>query len=216
MMSTDTASPESLSPVLPESAAERLSVLSWRLISVGFLYPDEAWGKRFENLFKKAADCCAAAGKKRRAQLEKLRDSFAGTSREILAGDFHRLFGSGGSVSLDATVYLTENPFDQAKKAADLAGFYKAFGVEAASGNRPDSLPALFELVSYLHVKAVYAGRHRWKEKEKVTRDAIRSLTTEFLKPAVEGFVKRLGESQPGEFYLQLANLSREVVHEKI
>lgn len=179
--------------------------LAARFISVGFLYPDKAWRERFGSLL--------AGGP------EEIKNLFERTSLSDLEEEHVRLFGSSGSVPYDITIYLSRDPFEQAKKMADMAGFYKAFGVDVKEGTRADSLPASFELLSYLWLKVINAREKGWKEKEKITRDAIGALDREFLRPALERFTERLrkytGAGAGNEFYLELGKFALKSVQEE-
>src|SRR3990167_4262326 len=101
--------------------------LDAKIISSGFLYPDKAWRKSMEELSQEgiAQDIFSLARE---------------TPLELLAAEHTRLFGSNPACSYDIAEYISEQPFlkaqlrqgfvGQAQKMAEMAGFYRAFGLE--------------------------------------------------------------------------------------
>jgi DMSO reductase family type II enzyme chaperone len=79
---------------------------------------------------------------------------------EVLVTAFVRLFTHG--VSRDCptfeTAYTARDAFQQAQQMADIAGFYRAFGVRhAPGGERPDHISAELEFMYFLTLKEAYA-----------------------------------------------------------
>ncbi len=130
-----------------------------------------------------------------------------------LAGEHNRLFGSSGTCPLDLAHFWTDNPFQQAARLADLAGFYKAFGVEVEEGVRPDALPAVLELVSWLVFKRQYALDQGWSERADISSRALQTLLTGFVHPAFEGFERRLEEASAWPMYCLLYQVTKTYLH---
>lgn len=201
-----------------KAGKEKTEVLTWRLLSVAFLYPNEAWHKRMGTLLNDLviATPDSIRGKQSHKKAILLYGTFQKTSLDEFQREYHRLFSSAGMVPLDVALYLTENPFEQAKKAADLGGFYKAFGLEVGEGQRIDSWPACAELAGYLWLKVFYAKDRGWDEKTKIARGAVRTLARNFLETPLRGITKRLGNYATLDFYPQAAHLAKEAIDESV
>ena len=120
--------------------------LAFRLVSAGFCYPDAAWRPRFEALLSAArASRAAPAG-----GLDKLEKALNASAPSELEAQHFRLFGPAPVCPLELAFHATKDPNGQSKTIADLAGFYKAFGVE--SQERADGLPAFLEFLAYLEI----------------------------------------------------------------
>lgn len=131
-----------------------------------------------------------------------------------LAGEHNRLFGSSGTCPLDLAHFWTDNPFQQAARLADLAGFYKAFGVEVEEGFRPDALPAVLELLSWLVFKRQYAIDQGWSERADISSRALQALLAGFILPAFDGFERRLEEAVAWPIYGLLYQATKACVNE--
>ncbi len=92
------------------------------------------------------------------AALAELAAAMDGVSEERLGRDHVAAFGH---VMLpDCPLHETAaagDPFRQPQALADLAGFYRAFGVEAAGGERGDHLAVELEFMHYLAYREAYA-----------------------------------------------------------
>ncbi len=174
-----------------------------RALSAGFLYPDAAWLVRARRLLSE--------GSLLDARVDKIRILLETVSREELEIEHVRLFGSAELVSLGLATHLSENPFEQAKQAAQIAGFFKAFGVEIKEGMRPDDLPAILEFLGYLWLKVFNARQKNWKDKEETARSAALALARDFVSPALSAMAAKMKDLRAHEFYLKLAEISKEV-----
>lgn len=92
-----------------------------------------------------------------------------------IQNEFRRVFGH--NLSPDCPPYETQyahgGVFRKTQELADIAGFYRAFGLEAAAGDRrPDHLPVELEFVSLLLLKEALALRRGEREKAAISRSA--------------------------------------------
>lgn len=172
--------------------------LELRLLAAGFQYPDAAWRARFGSLFEHVRKARALP----ESDADILESCLAREEPADLEAEHFRLFGSAPACSLDLAHYMSENPFEQPKRLADLAGFYAAFGVECIE--RADSLPALLELAALLELKRANAEAKGWAEKAELSRSALAQLGAA-LAPALRAFLRRLEGCRPPEFYARLA-----------
>lgn len=175
--------------------------IAFRLVSVGFGYPDAAWRGRFDALLSvaRASRAVPAGG------LAKLEKALEDTPSAELEAQHFRLFGPAPVCALELAFHVTKEPYGQAKKIADLAGFYKAFGVE--SEERADGLPAVLEFLAYLEIKRVHAELNGWTERRDIAIDASAKLRNEIVFKAVVVIARKLHAAGAPEFYLQLAAL---------
>ncbi|OGR87125.1 MAG: hypothetical protein A3J74_05195 [Elusimicrobia bacterium RIFCSPHIGHO2_02_FULL_57_9] len=180
--------------------------IALRLVSAGFAYPDVAWRSRFDALL------CAARGSRAVAAggLNKLEKALKATPSAELESQHFRLFGPAPVCPLELAFHATKDPYGQAKKVADLAGFYKAFGVE--SGERADGLPAVLEFLAYLEIKRVHAELNGWSEQRDIVVDAATKLRKEIVFKAFGVMARKLHAAGAPQFYLQLASLCRSLL----
>lgn len=180
--------------------------LALRLVSAGFGYPDAAWRERFDALFQAARSARAV----NTSGLIKLEKALKAISPSDLEGQHFRLFGPAPACPLELAFHATKDPNGQAKTIADLAGFYKAFGVE--SEQRADGLPAVLEFLAYLEIKRVHAELNGWAEKRDIAAEASEKMRGELVVKAVGAVTRKLQAAGAPEFYLQLAALCRSLL----
>lgn len=180
--------------------------IALRLVSTGFGYPDAAWRTRFDALLEaaRATRAVNASG------LIKLEKALKAAAPSELEGQHFRLFGPAPACPLELAFHATKDPNGQAKTIADLAGFYRAFGVE--SEQRADGLPEVLEFLAYLEIKRVHAELKGWTEKRDIAADASEKMRGELVVKAVGSVARKLQAAGAPEFYLQLAALCRALV----
>lgn len=191
------------------------NALGYRALSIGFLYPNEFQLSRLNRMIDEAIDCGKSASNRCWDSLRDLKPLIAIPLDEInienlknLQQEHYRLFGPNPLVPLDLAHYLSENPFEQSKKMADMAGFYRAFGVDCQSGNRVDNISVLFEFLSYLHLKRLNARQKKLKDQEEISENAIRSFVRDFLLEGIGAFQKRLSVNSGQNFYNLLGKIA--------
>lgn len=192
------------------------NVAGYRAISVGFYYPNEFQLKRLLELIEETLRLGTAPDETNlwkpllqvRDRIPLPLDEALTEKLKNLQQDHFKLFGHAPLATLDLAHYFSENPFEQSKKIAEMAGFYRAFGVDCKSGNRVDSLSVAFEFLSYLHLKWIHALQKDLREQEKITADAMRSFVGEFLSPGIRAFQQKLSEVSESEFYNLLGKIA--------
>lgn len=147
----------------------------------------------------------------------------AAAVREALAADFglelpeppadlkaelRRVFGH--NLSPDCPPYESHygkiGVFRQTQLLADLAGFYRAFGVEAGEGDRrTDHLPVELEFAGLLCLKEAVARAKGWGEKAELCRSARARFLSEHLARWTDVFAEALARKAPGSYYALLA-----------
>lgn len=107
------------------------------------------------------------------------------------------------------TEYGAGQSFQQAQDLADISGFYRAFGVEPASGERLDHISVEMEFMYYLTYKEAYARQHHGTVQARLCRRAQRRFLEQHLGRWAPGFLERL-ETHADGFYRELARFSRD------
>lgn len=97
----------------------------------------------------------------------------------------------------------------QAQELADLAGFYRAFGLRPSRRRpeRPDHVACELEFLEFLSVKEALALERRDDESREVTRGAVRRLLMEHLGRFGRAFARSLAEAAPERFHGRLGVL---------
>ncbi len=102
--------------------------------------------------------------------------------------------------------YLASHIFMKAQTLADVAGFYRAFGLGIVDGTeRPDHISAEFEFMGYLCFKEAYAAEQGLAEALEVTTAAQRRFFAEHLGRWAPLFLKRFETVCAQPFYRALA-----------
>jgi putative dimethyl sulfoxide reductase chaperone len=165
----------------PVDEAARALVRSqiYRALALAFRHPDAGSAAALAEVA--SALPAAAAGRVPPPVLEALGDVetvAAGTTVESLEAHYVETFGH---VTLpDCPLYETAcgagDPFQQPQGLADLAGFYRAFGLAMAgeARERADHLAVELEFMHYLAYREAYALEHHGEERTAAIRDAER------------------------------------------
>ena len=164
----------------------------FRILSSGFSYPTPQKCDDIRSLIQYLLENFELEEKE---TLEHIQASI--NYKEILNA-YSRLF-------LKGTIPTTETAVcEKMNCLPDVAAFYKAFGMNAKSGDSPDSITYQLEFVSMLLVKKVLAKN---EEQSLVVTDAYKKFMTDHLKELAVKFSEKLNSIDPPEFYGQLSNL---------
>ena len=106
--------------------------------------------------------------------------------------------------------YLASHIFMKAQSLADVAGFYRAFGVEVAAGTeRPDHISAELEFMAYLCFKQAYAAESGLPEAFEITTAAQRRFLVAHVGRWAPLFLKRFAMVSAQPFYRALASFAQ-------
>jgi nitrate reductase assembly molybdenum cofactor insertion protein NarJ len=130
----------------------------------------------------------------------------------------HRLaFGLTGSQCYE-TEFGLPHEFRQSQELADIAGFYRAFGLQtgAAVRERPDHLATELEFMYLLMLKEAYAATNSMPEQAEICIDAQRKFLQDHLARWIGPFCRslersideRLGKDSLQSPYVTLARLA--------
>jgi len=95
------------------------------------------------------------------------------------------------------TAYTAKHLFQVSEQMADVAGFYRAFGVEA-HGQRPDGLPMELEFAYLLALKEAYAREHHSRNRVAICRRAERAFYHDHLGRWGYAVADRMDAADPG------------------
>jgi DMSO reductase family type II enzyme chaperone len=130
-----------------------------------------------------------------------------------LQSEHRRLFGHIESSLCPPyeTRYHSHHLFQQTHQLADIAGFYRAFGLDISEGadERPDYLAIELEFLHFLCFKEAYAIEHHGSERVELVRDAEMTFLKDHLLCWAPAFAGRLQEMSGDVFYANLGRLLR-------
>jgi DMSO reductase family type II enzyme chaperone len=130
-----------------------------------------------------------------------------------LQSEYRRLFGHIESSPCPPyeTRYHSHHLFQQTHQLADIAGFYRAFGLDISqeANERPDYLPIELEFLHFLCFKEAYAIQHHGTEHIELVRDAEMTFLKDHLLCWAPAFAGRLQEMSSDVFYANLGRLLR-------
>lgn len=165
----------------------------YRILSMGFSYPDDSSISELRSLISDLMECRPAN------QIKKyLKEILENSDVRILRKEYSRLFLKGSIPLHEGAYNLNLNIIP------DVSAYYKAFGLSSLSGDTPDSLNYELQFLSLLSLK-IYLAQN--KEQEETSKDAYRKFLKEHLVNFIDGFINRLGKARGGTFYGSLSGL---------
>jgi TorA maturation chaperone TorD len=135
---------------------------------------------------------------------------------ETLRADYQALFGhtARGAVPPYETEYGADSLFQPMHEMADLAAFYRAFGLALRrdARERPDHVACECEFLAFLARKEAYALEQGEASMLEATRQATRRFLRDHLGRWGPGFGRTLARRDPDGFYGALGLLAAAVV----
>lgn len=185
---------------------------TYKLISIGFLYPDEIWNKKILEILEKFKNY----NNNLKKEIFMLWNSFDISSSKLLELQIEhsKLFGSNPLVPFDLTYYTGDNEFMRAKEMADISGFYKAFGLELTENQRVDNISICFEFLSFLLLKEIHASSNN-NDKIDIVKNAFKSFLNDHIVKFTEKFVKKLNDNSDCLFYDNLSSLLDKFINQE-
>lgn len=166
----------------------------FRILSMGFSYPDQEKCDDIDSIINDLSN----DGDLDPEIQEYLRSIQKNMDYKEILREYSRLF-------LKGTIPTTETAVcEKMNCVADVAAFYKAFGMNAKSGDSPDSIIYQLEFASLLCVKKVLA---KDEEQSFIVEDAYQKFMDSHLTELGEKFHEKLQTAAPNEFYNELSNL---------
>lgn len=186
---------------------------TYQFLSLALGYPDPAQLTRLKKLLPQLeASLSIHQDQECLNAIESLQTILEPLTFEDWHKTYLRFFGH--TISKDCPPYETEygqsHIFRKSQKLADIAGFYKAFGVELSSelNDRWDHISVELEFMHLLCLKEAHAlAQGHDEEKSTLCRDAQVAFLEEHLGCWVLGFARRLGEKTGDRFFGGMAKL---------
>lgn len=132
----------------------------------------------------------------------KLTEALAQIGANEIEREWQSTFGltDGGPLSLCETEYGMAHIFQKSNTLADIAGFYRAFGVDRTDGaERPDHLSVELEFLSFLAAKEAHALEAGREYQAETCRSAERLFLSEHTGRFAPGLFRRMVDG--GGFY---------------
>ncbi len=105
------------------------------------------------------------------------------------------------------TFYTSRDVFQETQEMSDIAGFFRAFGLEMADRERLDHISVELEFMHFLTFKEAYAVTHHGPAKARLCRDTQRKFMQDHLGCWAPQFAGRLGEKAGGGYFQCVASL---------
>lgn len=189
--------PESAQTSAFEQAIARAA--AYAVLANAFAYPDE---ERLATLHEAASEVLDLGGWIPLMRLAAIARECGRTNLEpvYVAAT---TFSSSPDCPAFETAYFGTDAQQQTQRMADIAGFYRAFGVDATSGGyRPDELAVELEFMGYLCRKEAYAIEHLGAPRVGQARRAERLFLEQHLGRWARVFARKFGAAAPlGHFY---------------
>lgn len=147
------------------------------------------------------------AGRELHEPAERLLASLEDANFEQLRSDYDATFEpfGGSQCPPNETAHAPGKPQEGLTRTfelADIAGFYRAFGVEVApGGERPDHIAAELEFMHLLAIKEAVAEQRGEEEHAAVCRDAAAAFLRDHLAPWCPKLRDRIADSSPAQLY---------------
>lgn len=148
-----------------------------------------------------------------RRALEELAAGLEGATAGGLEAAYRRVFTHVHSVDspLYETDYTAREIWRQSQELADLAGFYRAFGMEQVA-ERPDQVAVELEFLHVVAYKAAWALVQRDLEHAEICVRAEEAFLRDHVLKWVPGFVERVATIAEGGPYASAARLGHELL----
>jgi len=143
--------------------------------------------------------------------VEQVADLLHDDAGPALREEYYRTFGHqiAKDCPLHETQYGAGHVFQQAQQLADIAGFYRAFGLEVAdgAGERADHLSMELEFMQVLTYREAYARRHHGAEQVAQLREAQQAFLRDHLSRWVPVLARLVSRRTDG-VYRHLADVA--------
>ncbi len=116
---------------------------------------------------------------------------------------------------LNECAYSAKHVYQEVQQMADIAGFFRAFGMEIR-GQRPDDLSAQLEFCYLLAMKEGHARERRMRRQVAICRDAQRAFVHDHLGRWADNIGRRLQALAPESAYAAFGGLLASFVAEEI
>ena len=180
----------------PEMLVRR--AFNYSLLAAALNDPDEAGIAELQALVAAGGDLAAGTSLAGVAALA------AHADPEVLVPEYTRLFSLSSSQDCPTfeTAFACSQPAEQTSLMADVAGFYRAFGVDTGgNGLRPDDIRVELEFMAYLCRKQLYAVEHLGAPRVAQVNRAMRMFLGEHLGRWAPGLGRNIAANANGNAF---------------
>lgn len=172
----------------------------YRILSIGFSYPDE---NNLSQLLSIGCDLVNNEKIEDEKTVELLQQILASIKKDEIVSEYSRMFLKG-SIPMNESFCCSK-----LDAVSDVGAFYKAFGMNAKSGDAPDALPYELEFCSALLVKISLAKN---EEQKNIAYDAYKKFLNDHLKEFTQKFSAKVKEVEVIDFYKNMISLLEQFV----
>ena len=183
---------------------------AYRLLSQATVYPtgDVVAALTDEDL-SQAHAACEVLGTAFAERLDAFQRELQAASLEELQDQHRRIFTH--ILSLDCppceTVYTASEIFQETDHMSDIAGFFRAFGMEIAEKERPDHISIELEFMHLVTCKEAIAQLHHGPEKARLCRVVQRTFMKDHLGRWGQQFAQQLERQAPANYFRAVGRL---------
>lgn len=200
-----------------DTAIAQLRSLAYGYLANGFQTPEaesfETDSASFISGWRSVLECLRDE-EQLRPILERLEECLGDHTYQSLHARYQYLFAPQGGIQVspyetESTRETPQHAMCQAHEFADIAGFYKAFGLEVSeeSPERVDHVAAELEFMHVMACKEVAALEGGEEEHVEIVRDAGNKFREEHLGRWTGTLKRRLAEADRDGFYANLGEL---------
>ena len=196
----------------------------YRLLSFCFLYPSEEMQQALRDgslasQMKTISQTLPYASKIREEVvtfISSLTDNVSKVRPSSIQTEYDVLFGQSEELPCPPyeTSYNTEQIFSTSRKLADIAGFYRAFGLSTSGTwhDRVDHVAAELEFMHFLTFKEAHAIASGKQSEAQLTKDASLKFLKEHVLEWVGSFAENLQKVSKVPYYASLGELTRKFI----
>jgi DMSO reductase family type II enzyme chaperone len=164
----------------------------YELLSLAFAYPDSDWREDLAAVLGDLRDHESVTALGIEEALVDFASAFAASEPSEVAAEHNRLFAGEVACSAHETEYALD-AFAKGRQLADIAGFYRAFGLEPGdTRGLPDFIATEFEFMSFITRKEAFAAVQGWDDRAEICANAQRSFLEAHLGRWLPAFAREL------------------------
>jgi len=191
----------------------------YQLLSQAFIYPgDDVVTAMVETDLPQAREATAFLPARLDAEVAAFGDQLTATRASELKSLHDHVFTH--VVAADCppceAFYTAKGIFQETSELADIAGFFKAFGLTLAESERLDHISVELEFMHFLTYKEAYAQTHHDPAKARLCRDAQRKFIRDHLGRWAAHFARLLDQKADGGYYSCLASLLEKFISSEV
>ena len=203
--------------VVASRAVARASI--YQLLSQALIYPDDdVVAAMVETDMPQAREATAFLPVNMEPELAAFGDQMTDTRAPELKSLHGHIFSH--VISADCppceAFYTAKEIFQETSELADIAGFFKAFGLTLAESERVDHISVELEFMHFLTYKEAYAQTHHDPARARFCRENQRKFIRDHLGRWGVHFARLLGQKADGGYYSCLASLLEKFVSSEV